>query len=703
MVVGTKSEARRAKTTPTAPTNGVVHTPLDRPKTVERERHHTTPVVSGRRDRNGVAGRSGRGRAYSTDADRLLTLVARTGTLCFDVETRGLHPHSRPDAAVGAIIARSGGENFIFREYPDWWDEALADADTRKIGSNLAFDLMWNIHRSKLPIVRNVCDIMIESQITHRYRTYDGPGKAFPTLQSQAALRNSSMWEPNDLASIIMQTLSKNLKKGNKDAEDRIYHEDVWTDGKIPQFTFDEKTGKIRQKMTKHGIAPRIHKGVDWLGEWTPSMVEYMLEDIEYLEPAHEELTRKIYKEGQERVAWIENNSVFAIAWMKYKGITPDIPAWHKHLDFMREQAHHLLTHHLRKIFPSVTSFKSHPQMKQAMSEYVGTQLPNIDKYTVRALAPLYPGAHVYQDWKTLATRIQNWGPEFLNKYVCKICGRFHPDWRQIGAETMRCSCANPNLQQIPRDKSFRALFIAPEDHWLISLDYSAIEVVTAAVFANCFTLMEACRTGDAHAATARMVLDLTLEAWTALSDEQRSNFRQNAKITNFGLLFGGGVGGLIDQARNLFNVHLTEEQAREMIAKYYGAFRELRYSRNWAYKAMEGDGPVEVRNLVGMRRWLEGMNRKPTSWLNTIIQSSAGHGIKSSFRYVMEYGLLPYLVMQIHDELLLEVPGKNKTDVIKYGKLAHRAMLKGMKEVLGDHAPVIVDWGEKTIGKVWL
>lgn len=639
---------------------------------------------------------------YSTDEDRLLTLVAQTGTLCFDVETRGLHPHSRKDAAVGAIICRSGGENFIFREYPDWWDEALADADTRKIGSNLSFDLIWNIHKTKIVYARNINDIMIEAQITHRYRTYDGPGKAFPNLRSATALAESGMWQPNNLAAIIKETLNKNLKKGDKDAEDRIYHEDVWTPGKIPQFSIDERTGKITQKMTTYGVAPRLHKGVDWLGEWTPGMEEYMLEDIEDLEPAHEELMRRITDEGQERVAWIENNSVFATAWMKYNGIMPDVTAWRQHLDFQSEQAKHLYKQHLTKYFPEVTSFKSNPQVKAAMSRYVGSELPNVDKFTIRALAPIYPGAAVFQDWKSIATRIQNWGLSFLREFVCGVCGRFHPDWRQIGAETMRYSCAKPNLQQIPRESEYRRLFIAPPGTQLASLDYSAIEVVTAAVFAHCAALLEVCRSGDAHAGTARLILDLAIEAWQALDEKQRKDFRQNAKIANFGLLFGGGADGLINQARDLFRVHLSEIEARELIARYYGAFPELKYSRNWAYRAMESVGPVEVRNLVGMRRWLEGYNRKPTSWLNTIIQSSAGHGIKSSFRYVMEAGLLPYLCLQVHDELLFEFPGETKEDVIPMARLARDCLISGMEEVLGADAPITVEW-ESTIGMVWL
>lgn len=691
MVVADRQATRRKKAGTNSSGDGVGNPALHR-KDMAPDQHqgHT----SRRKQR---APGSVRARTYSTDPDRLLALIVKTGKLSFDYETRGLHPHASPDAQIGAIIAHSNGENFIFREFPEWWDEVLADKDTRKTGANLAFDLMWNIHETGIPKVRNIRDLMIEAQITHRYRTYSGPGKAFPHLQSRKALLEWEDYQPNDLASIIEETLGVKLKKGNKEAEDRVYHEDVWTPGKIPEFSVSDD-GKITQKMVAYGVHPRIHKGVDWTGTWTPSMEEYMLEDIEHLEDAGDELDRRIKDEGQERVAWIENNSVFATAWMKYNGIKVDTIAWAQHIEKQREEAKHLLMKHLVKAFPGVTKFNSSLQMRTAMGEITGTVLPNFDKFTVKQLAPHYWQAAVYQDWKRLNTRIQFWGPEFLRKFICKIpgCGRIHGDPHQIGAETMRYSYSDPNLQQIPREADYRKLFIAEEGCWLASLDYSAIEVVTAAVFAQCPALLEACATGDPHLATAKLVTgDDTIT--------KKHPARQNAKIANFGLLFGGGAYGLMTQARDLFDVHISEDEARQLIGQYYGLYPELKWSRNFAYRELDRqDGPVEVRTLTGMRRWLEGLNRKPTSILNTIIQSTAGHGIKSSFRYLMEAGLLPFLCLQVHDENIFEFPGEEKEDVEPLAELAHDCMMKGMKEVLGENAPVIVEWRD-TIGKVWL
>lgn len=537
---------------------------------------------------------------------------------------------------------------------------------------------------------------MIESQVSHRYRCFD----SFQTAGFSLKEWRENVWQPNDLAHIIEEQLGIRIKKGDEDNPYKIYHQDVWRYEIQTVEVEDPETGKKRKKRDKVPVE-LLHKGVDWLGTWTSEMEEYMLEDIDYLEPAHEELERKLLDSGQERAAWIENNTVFSVAWMTYNGILPDLPRW---VDFIAQQkgAHDELRVKLHEAFPQVNNFNSNPQVKAALEEYLGAPLADTRKATLKQLAPHYQKIALMQEDRRLAKRLENWGPDFLLRAVCRICYRFHPDWRQIGAETARFSCAKPNLQQIPRESDYRNLFIAPEGYWLTSLDYNAIEVLVAALFAKCKALIQACATGNPHGATAAMTMGLSYEDWQLLDSDVKRDSRQAAKIVNFGQLFGGGVEGFIVQARDLFDVHYSEEQARAIIQTYYQLYPELKYSKNWAYRAMDIPGPVEVRTMTGFLRILERWNRKPTSWLNTIIQSSAGHGIKSSFRRLMEMGLLPFLCMQVHDELVFQFPdrlpgGETHEDL---ALIAKDCMVKGMQEVLGNNAPVGV---EPKAGKVWL
>jgi DNA polymerase I-like protein with 3'-5' exonuclease and polymerase domains len=604
---------------------------------------------------------------YSTDSDAALAAIRKHRAVAVDLETDGLHPHAGRSGvgSVGAVILCAGKEKFIFRSFPSWWWEVLADASIKKIGHNLKFDLMWMIDAyppelGVLTYVRNVQDTMLKSQLVNRYRTVGGVKKSGMSV--------SEHWTPNDLASVVHRWLG----------------------------------GVVIGKEIDHDVT-------DWTGEWSVAMIEYMLEDIQYLTRLNDRLDKELRSQGQERAAAIEMDVVFGSAWMTYNGFKPDVNAWHQAIHGKRDgmgrlvlneqgvpvqqgwiEEHQHLLWHLRKMFPTVNNFNSPGQLVAAMPEAIGAPLVNLKKSTLAQLVDAIPKIACLVDERLLQTRLKNWGEHYLINYVCKVCQRFHPDWRQIGTETSRFSCAKPNLQQIPRAKEFRRLFVAEEGYLLASLDYSAIEVLTAAVFADERGLMAACATGDPHKATAEMVVGHPVK--------KEDKERQDAKIANFGLLFAGGAPGLVKQAREVFGITISLEDAKRIVATYFNLYPNLRLTKNLAYRAMETPGPVEVRNMVGFRRWLEGYSRKPTSWLNTIIQSSAGYGLKSAFRYLMEAGLLPFLIAQVHDELIFEFPEEDAPDLQQQAKAC---MIQGMRDVIGKYAPVIVD--DTALGKVWL
>jgi hypothetical protein len=630
---------------------------------------------------------------FSDDANEARRAIAQTGKVSIDLETRGLHPHARDDAAIGAIILRSAGKNFILREVPEWWAEVWADADTLKQGTNLKFDLMWSIEYTPgeegLPVARNIHDLMIRSQLVHDYRTPLGAKKAGRVEQ----------WQPNDLKSILHENLGVKIGK-------EIQHADVW--GLSPEVSVKYADKKFESEAQALDFILEkdldcdpvlLKQGVDWTGDWSESMVEYMLEDIEYIDAADVVLETRLRSQGQERAAWIEEGCVFAFAWMQYNGVQPDVEGWLRtiqHVDpetgeksgWIHEQRH--LLWHLRKSWPGVDNYNSPAQLVASSERVLGGKLPNTKKATLKQLAPHFPAVQMLLDQRQLATYLKNWGPHFLRDYVCGICGRFHPGWNQIGTETSRPSCSRPNLLQIPRAVEFRRLFVAPPGYSLASLDYSAIEVLTAGVFANCRSLIQACAGGDPHLATAHMIAG---DSSFGKSDPRR----QSAKIANFGLLFGGGRDGLIAQARDLFDVILSPGEAEKIIASYYRLYPELKYTKNLAYRAMDSKEPrLEVTNAVGFRRYLEGYNRKPTSWLNTWIQSTAQSGMKSAMRYLNEALLTPFIIGQIYDEILFEFPDEFAEEGAERARLC---MIQGMRDVLGQAIPVHVD---KNIAKFW-
>lgn len=574
-----------------------------------------------------------------------------------------MHPHASAEAAIGAVIVEAAGVKYIFRELPDWWPELLEDAATPKILHNAKFDLAWMIEHCPSPdgqiYARNIQDTMLKSQLHHDYRTRSGAQKA----------GKPELWAPNDLKSVL-----------------------------------DEFLGVTIEKAIDHEVT-------DWTGPWSDEMVDYMLEDIGHLAPLNARLDETLREQGQERASWIEQQAVFGTAWMTVNGIKPDVPAWLQAIRGLRDadsgellrdedgqyiqagwlQEHHDLLLELVKVWPGVENFNSPKQLVESSAQVLGAKLANTKKATLKQLAGAFPAVDLLLKQRHLATRLKNWGPHYLDDYVCTICQRFHSGWNQIGTETSRPSCNKPNLLQIPRAAEFRALFIAEPGCLIASLDYSAIEVLVAGVFAQEPRLIEACATGDPHLATAKMISgDQTMTK----SDPRR----QNAKIANFGLLFGGGAQGLVTQARDLFDTVISIGEATKIIEQYYRLYPGLRRTRSLAYAALESKSDrIEVNNAAGFRRYLEGWNRKPTSWLNTWIQSTAAYGMKQSFTYLNESGLTPFVLGQVYDEVLFEFP---EEDAHTFAEEAKRCMIRGMKDVIGQNVPVSVGID---IGRTWV
>jgi DNA polymerase I-like protein with 3'-5' exonuclease and polymerase domains len=528
---------------------------------------------------------------------------------------------------------------YIFRELPEWWPELLADASIPKVMHNAKFDLAWMIEHcpdreNGQVYARNIQDTMLKSQISHDYRTKTGAAKA----------GRPQLWEPNDLQAVLAENLGVEITKGID------------------------------------------HETTDWTGPWSDEMVDYMLEDIGYLNDLNRAIDKKILQSGQERASWIEQEAVFGTAWMTVNGIKPDVPAWKNAIEGWKEEHHNVLME-LIPLWPGVENFNSPKQIIEASTKVLGGKLTHTRKELLRQMAGTFPAVDKLLQQRHLATRLKNWGPHYLDEFVCNQCLRFHPGWNQIGTETSRPSCWKPNLLQIPRATEFRSLFVPEENHLIASLDYSAIEVLVAGVFADEPALIAACATGDPHLKTAMMISgdkDMT----------KADPRRQAAKIANFGLLFGGGRDGLVTQALTLFDTVLSTGEAEIMMQQYFSLYPGLRKTKNMAYRAMdETTDRVVVENMVGYKRPLEGFNRKPTSWLNTIIQSTAAYGMKSSFRYLMEAGLTPYVLGQIYDEVLFEFPEQDCHD---FAQLAKTCMIRGMQDVLGKNAPVNVgiDWG---------
>ena len=271
--------------------------------------------------------------------------------------------------------------------------------------------------------------------------------------------------------------------------------------------------------------------------------------------------------------------------------------------------------------------------------------------------------------------------------------GRIHTTFNQKATATGRLSSSNPNLQNIPvrgaLGKRMRSCFIAGPEHALVSADYSQVELRVLAHMSQDAALLAAFRNGeDIHARTAALVYDLP-------ASEVSPDQRRNAKTINFGLIYGMGAQKLAQELK------ISSNEAKEFIARYFERLTGLKefYEEVEAVAKRQG----YVTTLGGRRRLLpdihsaNGQNyalaRRQA--INTVIQGSAADVIKLAMLAVAHDAELERmdarLLLQVHDELLLEVPTEAAAAV---GERVAALMGGVMPGGAALSVPLVVDWG---------
>lgn len=270
---------------------------------------------------------------------------------------------------------------------------------------------------------------------------------------------------------------------------------------------------------------------------------------------------------------------------------------------------------------------------------------------------------------------------------------RIRTTFNQLATATGRLSSSNPNLQNIPvrgeLGRRMRACFTAPEGRALISADYSQIELRVLAHLSHDATLLAAFREGeDIHARTAGLLYEVDVRD---VSPDQR----RNAKTINFGLIYGMGPHKL---AREL-NIPLAE--AKAFMQRYFERLQGIkRFYENVERQALEQG---YVTTLAGRRRLLPDLHAENTQAqalarrqaFNTLIQGSAADIIKLAMLAVHADPRLreldARLLLQVHDELLLEAP---EAVAAQAGERVAALMADVRPGGVALDVPLAADWG---------
>lgn len=281
-------------------------------------------------------------------------------------------------------------------------------------------------------------------------------------------------------------------------------------------------------------------------------------------------------------------------------------------------------------------------------------------------LAENHPIARMVLDYRQL-TKLKSTYVDALPALIKPSTGRLHTTFGQAGTATGRLSSANPNLQNIPirteLGRGIRAAFIAEPGHVLLTADYSQIELRLLAHFSGDRLLVEAYRRGDdIHTLTASQVFGVPPLMVT-------SDHRRQAKVVNFGIVYGLSPFGLSQQ------LGIEPSEAKQFIANYFEKYEGVRKFIDRTLEEARRD--MKVKTLFGRVRPIPDINSKNANQrgfaertaVNTPLQGTAADLIKVAMIRIdaalRERGLKSRMTLQVHDELVFEVP-ENEVDTMK-------------------------------------
>ena len=311
---------------------------------------------------------------------------------------------------------------------------------------------------------------------------------------------------------------------------------------------------------------------------------------------------------------------------------------------------------------------------------------PSTAADVLEELAEEYPIVNEILEYRQVA-KLKSTYADALGELISPETKRIHTTFNQTVTATGRLSSTHPNLQNIPvrtaEGRRIREAFIVPEGWVLLSADYSQIELRLLAHLSQDEVLLDAFRQGlDIHLRTAAEVFEREL-------DQVTPEERNAAKAINFGIIYGISSFGLAK------GINLTRAEAQVYIDSYFQRYPNVKRYLDGAVEMGRREGYVTT--LLGRRRYLPGLHSRnyavrnfaARTAMNSPIQGSAADIIKLAMlnveRALQAGGFQAQLLLQVHDELVLEVPEAELMDVAKLVK-------REMENVMELDVPLVVE-----------
>ena len=314
------------------------------------------------------------------------------------------------------------------------------------------------------------------------------------------------------------------------------------------------------------------------------------------------------------------------------------------------------------------------------------------DAAVLEELAEAHPLPAKVLEWRELA-KLKSTYADALVDEINPETGRVHTSYSLTGAATGRLASSDPNLQNIPirteEGRKIRHAFIAAPGCLLISADYSQIELRLAAHVGDIGPLKDAFRDGlDIHAMTASQVFGVPIEGMDPM-------LRRRAKAINFGILYGISAFGLGRQ------IDVPQAEAGKFIKAYFDRFPGIRNYMDRTKEFARENGYVET--LFGRRCYVPGIKDpiparrgfSERAAINAPLQGAAADIIKRAMRRIppalAHAGLKAKMLLQVHDELVLEAP---EAEARKTAALVKEVMENAHRPAVELSVPLVVDTG---------
>lgn len=326
---------------------------------------------------------------------------------------------------------------------------------------------------------------------------------------------------------------------------------------------------------------------------------------------------------------------------------------------------------------------------------YQKLKIPSRTKSTsadvLESLLDLHPIIPYILQYRTLE-KLRSTYVDALPLSVNPITDRVHCSFQQSVAATGRLSCQNPNLQNIPRNSKIRSCFKAKKGFSLLGADYSQIELRLLAHFSEDPRMIETfLKKGDIHTHTASLIFEVK-------ESEVTSEMRRKAKTVNFGILYGQTPFGLAKQ------LSISKSQAALFIETYFKRYPKIKNYLESSVEDVEKFGYSTT--LFGRKRPIpEIKNKNPQIRhlaqrlaINSPLQGTAADLIKKAMiaidREIVKEKLEGKMILQIHDELIFEIPD-HEIDIFKSLVKKHMETIASLKIPLEVDIAIGKNWAE--------